>query len=244
MRTFLKANWENIIMANYKVPKEVLLPYLPNGLTLDLYKDEAYVSLVGFRFTNTKLFSIPIPYFGDFEEINLRFYVIREINGEKRRGVVFINETVPYKIVAILANLLYHEKYLTTATKHDWLMSPDKKSITYDWKLKNTWYSIKVKAENKEVPIEAESFEAFIFEHYYGYTKIDENRSEEYRIYHPKWKINRVKDYTINCDFEKMYGSDFKFLNQHHAQSIFLAVGSSIRIDWKRVKFQSLLTIR
>jgi hypothetical protein len=237
MRTFLKANWENIIMANYKVPKELLLPYLPKGVSLDLYKGEAYVSLVGFSFSNTKLFSIRIPYFGDFEEINLRFYVIREINGVKRRGVVFINETVPYKIVAFIANLLYHEKYIAASTKHDWKISSDWKSILYEWKLNKNWYSIKVKAENKELPIEPESFEEFIFEHYYGYTKVNANQSEEYRIYHPKWKINRIKDYNINCNFEKMYGSDFEFLNRHHAHSVFLAIGSGIRIDWKRENF-------
>ena len=84
-------------MANYKVPPELLHPYLPNGCELDLYNGGAYVSLVGFMFKKTKLFKIPIPLLGTFEEINLRFYVVRKDKGETKRGVVFINETIPYK---------------------------------------------------------------------------------------------------------------------------------------------------
>jgi uncharacterized protein YqjF (DUF2071 family) len=48
-RTFLTARWENLVMANYAVPPEVLKPYLPAGVELDLFHGEAFVSLVGFR---------------------------------------------------------------------------------------------------------------------------------------------------------------------------------------------------
>lgn len=35
MNTFLTARWENLIMANYEVNPDVLLPYLPKGVELD-----------------------------------------------------------------------------------------------------------------------------------------------------------------------------------------------------------------
>jgi uncharacterized protein len=100
MSIFLKANWENIVMANYEIDPKILQPYLPKGVELDLFEGKAYVSLVGFMFKNTRLFNIPIPYLGTFEEVNLRFYVLRKEGEEIRRGVVFINETVPYAVVA------------------------------------------------------------------------------------------------------------------------------------------------
>ena len=99
-RTFLKARWENLIMANYSIDPTILLPYLPAGVELDLYDGKAYVSLVGFMFKRSRIFNIPIPFMGTFEEVNLRFYVKRKVNDTYRRGVVFINETVPYKPVA------------------------------------------------------------------------------------------------------------------------------------------------
>jgi uncharacterized protein YqjF (DUF2071 family) len=48
-----------------------------DGKRLDVYKGSTFVSLVGFIFRNTSIFKIPIPFFGTFEEINLRFYVRR-----------------------------------------------------------------------------------------------------------------------------------------------------------------------
>ncbi len=35
---FLSAEWNNLIMANYVVPKEILLPFVPHKTELDFYK--------------------------------------------------------------------------------------------------------------------------------------------------------------------------------------------------------------
>ena len=97
---FLEAKWENLIMANYAIDPTILIPYLPKGVELDIFEGKCYVSLVGFMFNKTKIFRVPIPYLGSFEEINLRFYVVRKDGDTLKRGVVFINETVPYAAVA------------------------------------------------------------------------------------------------------------------------------------------------
>mgnify|MGYP000704570300 FL=1 len=91
--TFLRANWENLIMANYEMEPTALEAYLPKGVELDFYNNKTYVSLVGFMFKKTRLFGVPIPFFGSFEEINLRFYVKKIEDGKIKKGVVFINET-------------------------------------------------------------------------------------------------------------------------------------------------------
>jgi uncharacterized protein YqjF (DUF2071 family) len=111
MTLFLKAKWENIIMANYEIDPAiyVLLP----KVELDLFDGKAYIVLL--------VLCLRIPnclmkfYFGTFEEINLRFYG-SERNTVKR-GVVFINETIPYPIVAWMANKLYNEHYTVVPTK-------------------------------------------------------------------------------------------------------------------------------
>ena len=95
-KTFLTAEWRNLIMANYVVAPETLGSYLPVGTTLDLFEGRCYVSLVGFLFQNTRLKSVPVPFHRTFEEVNLRFYVQHvTARGERRRGVVFISELVP-----------------------------------------------------------------------------------------------------------------------------------------------------
>jgi uncharacterized protein len=234
MATFLNANWENIIMANYAVAPEVLEPFLPRGVELDLYNGKAYVSLVGFMFKDTKIFKIPIPYFGTFEEINLRFYVKRKDGDIEKRGVVFINETIPYKIVAWMANKLYKEHYTTIPTKHSIKINKGEKQIEYYWKINKLWNSIIVNATTASTEMQKNSFEEYIFEHYFGYTKIDETNTEEYTISHSSWKINSISDYKIDCNFEAMYGKHFANLSNIKPDSIFIAEGSSVSVDWKR----------
>ncbi len=234
--TFLKANWENLVMANYEVDPTALAPYLPNGVELDFFKDKTYVSLVGFMFKKTSLFGIPIPFFGSFEEINLRFYVKRIDGNKVKRGVVFINETVPFKVVALLANKLYKEHYISIPTKNKLVFGAEKE-INYEWEMQNRWNSISVCAGTMKEKIERDSIEAFIFERYFGYTKLDGNKTQEYQIHHPKWMVNKISESTINCDFKMMYGNAFANLSNTRPDSILLAEGSTVTVNWKRNTF-------
>lgn len=236
MALFLKANWENIIMANYEIDPQVLIPFLPKGVDLDLFEGKCYISLVGFMFKNTKLFTIPIPKFGTFEEINLRFYVTRKEGNTTKRGVVFINETIPYPIVAWVANKLYNEHYTVVPTKHEIIDEKLFKKVKFEWLLNKKWNSIAVTSSNRSEKMKQNSLESFIYEHYYGYTKIAKNKTEEYKLQHPSWNISEVMDYKIECDFEMMYGKSFSILNQTEPEAVFIADGSAVGIEWKRTK--------
>ena len=234
---FLKARWENLIMMNYAVDPQVLLPYLPKGVELDFYQGQTYVSLVGFLFKKTQVFGCPIPFYGTFEEVNLRFYVTRKEGDEVKRGVVFINETVPNLIVAWVANKLYKEHYTALPTRHNWSDTEQNKQIEYEWKVEQVWNQMQVTACLPSKPMATGSAEEFIFEHYYGYTKVDADTSIEYKVNHPSWNIHEVLSYEIDCDFESMYGADFAFLRHLTPNSVMLAVGSEVSVKWKRKVF-------
>lgn len=235
--TFLSARWENLIMANYAVNPEVLKPYLPRGVELDFYHNKTYLSLVGFIFKRTSLFNIPIPFLGTFEEINLRFYVKR-IEGDKiKRGVVFINETVPYKLVAWLANKLYKEHYTAIPTKSLIINNESVQKTEYEWKINKNLNHLSVNSTNKKEQMLPGSIEEFIFEHYYGYTKINSQLSQEYQVNHPRWQVKKVIDYSIHCDFTSMYGKEFSFLNKQTPDNVIFAEGSPVTVNWKRTKF-------
>lgn len=53
-RPFLTACWKHLILVNYAVEAERLLPHLPPGLTLDLLDGQAHMSLVAFDFLDTR----------------------------------------------------------------------------------------------------------------------------------------------------------------------------------------------
>lgn len=235
--TFLSARWENLIMANYAVNPDLLNRYLPKGVELDFYNNKTYVSLVGFMFKQTSLFNIPIPFLGTFEEINLRFYVKRVEGDSIKRGVVFINETVPYKSVAWIANKLYKEHYIAIPTKNEIEINNLSKSIRYLWKMDKQWNHIAVNTEKENTQMLHGSIDEFIFEHYYGYTKIHNHLSQEYKVNHPRWEVNKVIDYSIHCNFKSMYGNDFAFLIDQQPDSVVFAEGSPVTVKWKRTSF-------
>ncbi len=234
--TFLRANWENLIMANYEMEPAALEPYLPKGVELDFYNNKTYVSLVGFMFKKTSLFGVPIPFFGSFEEINLRFYVRKIEDGKIKKGVVFINETVPFKIVALLANKLYKEHYISIPTKNS-IEIAEHKQIKYEWKINDKWNSIAVKSDTNKYTIEKATIEEFIFERYFGFTKISASSTQEYQIRHPKWMTHKMLDTHVDCDFKSMYGDAFSGLSNQTPDSIILAEGSQVSVDWKREQF-------
>ena len=86
-RVFLTAEWRDLLMLNYEVAPELLRAHIPRATELDSFRGRTYVSLVGFCFRRTKLRGkLTVPFHSDFEEINLRCYVRREVRGEVRRG--------------------------------------------------------------------------------------------------------------------------------------------------------------
>lgn len=232
--SFLTAQWKNLILANYVINPKQLEKYLPAGTELDCWNGNCYVSLVGFLFKDTKVLGFRIPKHTDFEEVNLRFYVKRFENGQWKRGVVFIKEIVPKRAITFVANTFYKENYETLAMNHKNELQAEIRTVGYQWSTRNTTNTIEVHAYDFSTAIEAGTEAEFITEHYFGYTKYNKTTTYEYEVKHPKWNQYLIKNHQITIDFEKVYGSDFAFLNQLQPTSVFLAEGSEISVENKR----------
>jgi len=227
---FLTAEWRKLAIANYSVDASMLLPYLPYKTELDSWNGNCYVSLVGFRFMNTKLKGFSIPFHRHFEEVNLRFYVrYKDATGWKR-GVTFIREIVPRHALTFVANTIYKEKYVTLPMKHEWNINDSKLSVAYSWKYKNYWNQFSVIADSRTHEIIPGSDEEFITEHYWGYAPLNTMTSSEYQVEHPRWQTYNVEQYSIDVQFDKLYGSAFSFLNFRKPDSVMLAEGSEIAV--------------
>jgi uncharacterized protein YqjF (DUF2071 family) len=112
-RPILTAAWRNLLLLNFPVPTDTIKLLAPPGTEPDLHDGQSYISIVGFSFENVRLFGLPFPGHTSFPEINLRYYVRRNVAGEVRRGVVFAREIVPRRAVSLVANHLYNESYIT-----------------------------------------------------------------------------------------------------------------------------------
>ena len=242
--SFLKAEWRKLILVNYEVVPKILLPYLPPKTELDLHNGKCMVSLVGFKFVNTRMLGIKIPFHINFEEVNLRFYVKHKAGDEWKRGVVFIKEIVPKRAISIVANTIYKEHYETYKMRHTWNETEDEYCINYGWRKNGKWQEVEVIADKSPFKINPddvhdlgslESDIAFITEHYWGYTKINDHKSFEYEVKHPVWDAYPVKECKVKVDFGLVYGADFAHLNNAEPLSVMLAEGSEISVE-KAVK--------
>jgi uncharacterized protein YqjF (DUF2071 family) len=226
MRKFLTAKWQDLIMANYEFEPDLLHQFVPQGTVLDFHDGKCYASLVAFKFLNTKVLGVPIPFHINFEEVNLRFYVRRETTEETRRGVVFIKEIVPRRAIAFVARAFYGEPYETWKMSH----RQTEQELSYFWSKGICKNRITIEiGENFGVP-EENSHGEFIIEHYWGYTKRGETGTDEYKVEHPKWELFEANNALIDVDFNLTYGKQFSFLSKTKPQSILLAKGSEISV--------------
>ncbi len=233
--SFLTAQWNDLAIFNYEIDPKILEKYIPIGTEIDLWNEKCYISLIGFMFENVKILGIKIPFHVNFEEVNLRFYVKRFEDGKWKRGVVFIKEIVPKHAISIIANTLYNENYHTMPMKHARTEHKNSKMFQYKWKKANKWNSITIETAKTPMPIEINSEAEFITEHYFGYTKYNNYKTIEYEVTHPRWKQLEVKNFSIGVDFENNYGQEFSFLQNKKPASAFLALGSDITIEGKKI---------
>ncbi len=229
-KAFLTAQWRNLLMANYEIDPAVLKKYVPCHTELDSFNGVHYVSLVGFLFKDTKVRGLSFPFHRTFEEVNLRFYVRYKEDHQWKRGVVFMKEIVPRRMITFVANNIYKEKYATHAMKHLWQTTDKGLQVEYSWKVGGEWNYLKALANKEPEAIAQGSEEEFITEHYWGYTFVNDNCTGVYEVAHPKWKVHAVQQYDVKCSVERLYGKDFSEALSQKPKSVFLAEGSEVKV--------------
>jgi uncharacterized protein YqjF (DUF2071 family) len=232
-RRFLTAEWRNLLMLNYVVEPALLRPYVPVGTELDTWHGQAYLSLVGFLFADTRLLGVPIPWHRTFEEVNLRFYVRREVAGETRRAVTFIRELVPRTAIAVVARLAYNEPYTARPMRHRFGgIGPNgvPSEVEYGWRVSRGWAEMSAQPVGEGTPVGIGSEEEFITEHYWGYTRQRDGSTIEYQVTHPSWRVWSVETAQVSGHLAPIHGYDFAGVLHGVPASAFLADGSAVTV--------------
>lgn len=236
MKKFLTAHWKNLIMINFEVSPKFLMPLVP-GTEFDLWENKAFVSLIAFLFDKTKFLGIPAIGNKKFEELNIRFYVKRFEGENQKRGVAFVKEIVPKPLVTGIANLLFSEHYQTMKMSHkvNFVETNQTKIQNLEYIAeKDLFHRFSARLESKLTDMKEGSFEEFIAEHYWGYSRVNDHKTIEYEVQHPIWQIYKESDVSYTCDFEKLYGNKWKFLNLENPHSTFVAKGSEVSIGFPK----------
>jgi uncharacterized protein YqjF (DUF2071 family) len=229
MQVFLSAEWWDLVMLNYEVEPKLLKPYVPIGTTLDSFKGRTYLSLVGFQFRHTKLLGrFPIPFHVNFDEVNLRFYVRRKEGSDDRRGVVFIAEVVPRRLIATTARILYGENYRYRPMRHRIETEGMNLAAEYQWQVGDQWCRISAQTAGLPTHPQEGSLEQFITEHYWGYSAQGTQSTLEYHVSHVPWKVWATTEAGFEGEASALYGAELSAVLQRRADCAFVADGSPV----------------
>jgi uncharacterized protein YqjF (DUF2071 family) len=230
-KVFLSAKWLDLIFLNYVVDPALLLPYVPPGTTLDSFAGKTYLSLVGFRFCETKLWGkISIPFHSEFEEVNLRFYVRRESGNELRRGVVFIKEIVPKAAIALTARLVYGENYVSLPMTHKVALAAGAREVEYAWTHRGQRSRLLARAAGSPQFAAENSLEQFITEHFWGYSRQKFGQSLEYQVTHEPWRVQIASLARFEGNAAALYGPELAGVFSLPPESAYIADGSSVEV--------------
>jgi uncharacterized protein len=229
---FLTAEWRWLAMLNYEIEPSVLQPFVPAGTELDQWQGKTFVSMVGFRFLNTRVLGLAVPFHTHFEEVNLRFYVRRHAPDGWRRGVVFIKELVPRRAIAWTARVFYNENYVALPMSHSISTEAGnlRRKVSYSWTFQTHPSSLKVCATGEPREATVGSCEEFITEHYWGYARQRDGGTVEYKVEHPRWRVQAASEAALDCDVDGLYGKIFAKFLQSPPASAFLADGSAVTV--------------
>ena len=230
-RAFLTAEWRYLVMLNYEIDPGVLAALVPDGTELDLWHGRALVSVVGFRFLDTRVLAMPIPFHRHFDEVNLRFYVRRDAGGGAvRRGVVFVRELVPRLAIALVARLAFNEPYralpMRSSVPQARVDSPGR--LTYEWRLGGRWERLAATADGAPAFAATDSEAAFITEHHWGYTRQRDGSTVEYEVEHPPWRTWPAAAPELAADPARLYGGAFAPALSRPPASALVADGSRV----------------
>jgi uncharacterized protein YqjF (DUF2071 family) len=216
-----------VCIVSYAVPPELLSRHVPHGLTLETRDGHAFVSLVAFDFDEVRVRGIPIPGYRSFPEVNLRYYV----RCGRDRGVVFIREFVPKRMVAWIAKAVYNEPYEALRMTSD--VHRVSEGLTVEHKFHAAGHTQKVTLtatrDPPQLPPES-SDDHFFKEHEWGFGVDRRGRLLRYRVAHPPWLTYRLAWHDVKVDWKRVYGAEWGVLKHAKPCSVVLAEGSPITV--------------
>ncbi|MBN8646177.1 MAG: DUF2071 domain-containing protein [Planctomycetes bacterium] len=227
-RPFLTARWQDLILAQYRVPPDLLRHRLPRGFGLDLWQGEAFVSLVAFRFLDARVMGVRWVFHTNFPEVNLRFYAVAP---DGRRGVVFVREYVPRLAIGLVARTVYNEPYRTAPmTMH---REHTDALLRLRYTLGRAASLGTIEASAAETPsLEAEGTPAHHFkEHEWGFGVDRRGGALSYQVRHSRWRTHAPVSNRIEIDWKRLYGAEWGFLSGARPDSVIIAEGSAVEVD-------------
>jgi len=227
---FLTAEWRSLAMLTFEADPKVLRPFVPRGTELDAHNGRALMSLVGFRFLHTRVLGCRVPFHQDFDEVNLRFYVRREVGGVLRRGVTFIREIVPRRLIAWVARLAYNEPYIALPMQSDVPIGATPSRVRYAWRTSKGWQHVALTVQGASFLPDRDTDARFTTDHQWGYSRQRDGSTLEYHVEHKPWHIWIGAQPEVAGEMGTLYGDSLGKLIATGVVSALFADGSPVTV--------------
>jgi uncharacterized protein len=221
---FLTARWTDLVLVTYAVPPETLAPHLPPDCEPDLREGSAFVSLVAFDFKAVRVRGIPWP---AFSEINLRYYV--RLKG--RRGVAFVREFVPSRMVSFVARTLYNEPYVRAPMTSRVTDENNRRTIEHELVWAGKTHRLRAVATLAPMMPGEDSVEHFFKEHDLGCGRSRGGKLVTYIVEHPPWQVLPDAQVSLEWSFAQVYGAEWARLDGARPYAVTVAVGSEVSVS-------------
>ncbi|MES2629158.1 MAG: DUF2071 domain-containing protein [Bacteroidota bacterium] len=186
--------WNDALFLHWRIPAEILQKLLPEGLELDLFEGEAWVSVVAFTMEKIRPRFLPaLSLISDFHEINVRTYV----KHKEKSGVYFISME-GQKLLSVLVSKalsgLPYQRANISRKLHNGLSS---------YSSVNNRKQFRLEAEYDVLPDEYQptALDKWLVERYCLFVDIG-NELFCYEIHHLPWKIAKVKLEYLKLDYK------------------------------------------
>lgn len=225
-RPFMTARWSNPLLLTYRAPTPLLRRLTHPHLELDEWEGHTHVSLVAFEFQDTRIRGRRVPGFINFSQLNLRTYVRQ---GD-RRGVTYIKEYVPSRVIAVIARLRFNEPYHRLDIASQTEGAGEELKIEHHWHHGGTDQYVQATATQASLMPPDDGSVYHFTEHRWGFGSSRGGALIPYRVEHPVWAVRTLRSIDYRVDFESLYGPDWAFLSNQEPVRTTLAVGSAVQM--------------
>lgn len=225
-RRLLKAEYHDIVAANFQIDPAILEEYLPRHLELDDFNGDTYVTLMAMVVRKVNMLGLP----RYFCELSLRFYV-RRTGPIRRKGTCFLKNYVSSPTGAWVLSSKFgrpFQKIKITQANSGFRGSGVPEAV-YNWQVEENVNKLRVKARS---PIKNDGLDTkvgFILSHTNHYESI-KGKTFEYRVKRPNWVAWDAAQANFTCDVKRLFGPQFVKPLARRPASVFVTAGSEIEI--------------
>jgi uncharacterized protein YqjF (DUF2071 family) len=181
----LKQAWNDLLFAHWPIARDRLRELVPSFLEIDIFDNEAWLSVTPFRLSDLSPRGIPaLPMISSFDEINVRTYVVHK----GIPGIYFFSLDANSAIAVGGASTLFHLPYFLAdirAAAEKGLLSFRSRRLRGE----NAEFEVQYSAAGSLFQPEPGTIDYFLTERYCLYTQDSAFNGYRVEIHHEPWQL-------------------------------------------------------